>query len=1072
MTMHMRLNDDTNFKTVDGKLNLDAIKTAAQNHLASRVIESYAPVLEKRAHETDTNESFDLLSDLIHTLKEKGYALNQTIQLLKDIKISRAFTPHPTEHLSPEGIKLIENLVLAAEAPASKREAAIQEASQAIRDSKTFSAAKKSNILDEIDASNERALIQHMGCNILERHINDCIEAEYGQRPHFWLDIGPRSWDFDADGKPNAEGWAMMAKLSTTTMGSLNVVANTLTQAIETLPNADQFPDLQNLLTKIEAVQTALTPVYKNARDTVRFLATESAEIRAGAYYEAREEYFETVQKFASIYDAVGSKNRGFDFYRDEFVGYVDKNDGTVHVGTLDKLRKEIGKTNPEVAEMLDDAFRIVRRTGLALEKGQTRQNDQIHTKIIDNLFCSPEFQQSGILNSSEIKEINETAIYNHQSKQVSPPSLALLPKDRQQALRDKVLKYVQINGNRKDVIALLEGANPLRIEPNGTGFPDQEATYLDRFQLRALFPLKFAEGVISDAGEHAAQQQQFIAEIYSMGTMSHMALNEDPKTLPMQAPLMADYVKANGILNRETRKEKHVEIQGADIVPMHVMRPCSDSGKIDGIGTGLQADEQYRAMIRTAFLTKNPILFQLGGGLAMNRFGGDISIVRRIAAQELKKIAQERGHAFDRLNPEDREMMHMAASIMWTEQGRAKRLYTATPNQVADDFAGKIAEIIEDRLDLENLVPDYTYIDEAPELSPKVAELQNKIAWRMREGYRSLRFAVDAGGEHVLSKLGDRLTNPNMVGYMNNGARPASKSGKKDILNVRAIENDERMMGAELFHNGFYAGGIMMRNLHTYANDGLSPITEDTTRALIENPVWDYNIFARALVDAQRFNVTRNFDRLAKLKDWDFDRTLAVGRRTGLLKLEGSEHHLLDFDNQNGSVTAEQAYLAKIWVDRLEFLALTEAALSPAGLQRSLDDIINEFRPADNGLEFGAGPKTLEKWPHVTQIIEEHQKNDVGYDLLYFAEDYIQGEINKGRSKKEIEADFGGEETLRLIDSAWRAGTMAHTPLWTGEYSYGVHNRRETRAAQQHAKAKSALDAEQDEHRPDITLN
>ena len=1023
------------FKGDNSRPNTEAVAGFIPGYQADHIFNTYDPIIQSRSRQADTEETFDTLNQLIGVLKAKGYSIDETVQFFRESIISKSFTPHPTEHLDLTKLDLVTDLVEAAGVEKSERAAALEKASKALREEGSIAATHKSNILDEIDLSNKFARIHNAGLNTLERFISDSIEDHYGPRRNFWIDMAPRSWDYDADGKNNAEGWAMMAKLSTTTLESTSDIIDTLKSLDRQYLNAEQLEEVDELTRALEKLHERLKPVYDQSRGMIAALAKLPPQQREEFYRSHYEDYEKQQKAFGEIYDAVGSANRGLDFF-----------DSTKE--KLNGLRDTLRDKDEEQFLMIDDAYRTLRRTGFALEKGQTRHNDQVYTRIIDNLFNSPQFLSRGILNADEIEEIKGTEEFDENGKLVKAAALSRLPDKAQQGLRNKILRYVSKNGNRDLLISDLYAANPLTfksLDDGGNGYPDQERTYLDRLALRALYPLKFDQGVISDAGKHGQPQQKFLADLFGMDTMTHMSLNEDAVNLDRQHELVDEFDQKGGgaenIAIRKARKNKMKNVE--EDTTLHVMRPASDAERNGGWATRMQAFEQYRKMVRGALLSGNPREIMLGGGASFGRFGGDVSIVRRVVAQELKQIAMERGQPLDRKNEHDRQMLRMASFILYTEQGRAKRMYSATPDQVADDFGAKIVEMIEDRLDLEGLVEDFTFIDEVPEL-PEDYQRHARRSWKKAiKDYSDFRFAVGEDGKSVLSKLADKVTCPNMIGYMNFGARPASKSGGKDILNVRAIENDERLYAAQLFHGGFYGSGAMMQGIYDRLNNEYNVIQDDYLPTLMDHPEWDYAVFSKNLTDAARFNATRNFEKISRPGNWDFDRALKIGQSARLVKVAGKEETRLLFDNQDGAVSEEEAYLAKIWYDRLQFLAITEASLKPGGLKRDIKDILNDMRPADGGLEVALGPKTLEKWPVVNEIMEEHKKNEQGYALLYMYEDYIQQERDKGRTKEEIVEELGGEEHLRQVASAFRSGTLPHKPYWSGQYNYGVKNRR-----------------------------
>ena len=210
------------FKTDSG--DVDIAKVDAFMHIqgTKMTVDSYMPVIERAADNVDNNVDLDNLRNSIELFHLAGYSGQQIADTLNDlVKVAKSFTPHPTEGLSPNGIKLSRDLVQAAEQPTEDRLPALQDAAKAIATSDDFEASKKSNMRNETDYSGQCARIHNEAVNELDRRIEDMIFEFTGDHVDVNLNTGPRSWDYDADGKNNAEGLAMMMKMSSTTMDAM-----------------------------------------------------------------------------------------------------------------------------------------------------------------------------------------------------------------------------------------------------------------------------------------------------------------------------------------------------------------------------------------------------------------------------------------------------------------------------------------------------------------------------------------------------------------------------------------------------------------------------------------------------------------------------------------------------------------------------------------------------------------------------------------------------------------------------------------------------------------------------------
>jgi hypothetical protein len=952
------------FKNADG--TLDTATIAAFSHLQDIVstVRSYVPVLIERSFESDNGQALQDLSQAIKNMKKAGYGLEDVQQFFKDVKISKSFTVHPTEHHNEKGISLDLSLVSTAELPPEHRDEMLDEAIRQMILS-PIGAEHKNSILEEIDASDKWARIHNQGASDLERFIGDVIEKEYGARPEISLDIAPRSWDYDSDGKNNAEGWAMMAKMATTTMGALNDV-DAAVKLVENLRYNVQMMNVNQMRHQLFKIKSRLQPIYERSRAITQKLAELSPEDRKQFYIDHYEELKQNQEAFAHIYDDSDPKERGFKTYRD-----------ILH--DLNKIRKSkaIKDDDENVRMAVDNAFRNLRRTGLALEKGQTRQNDIIHSSIIDNFFASKEFRAQEIISAAELDEID------------SKGGISKLSVDRQYALYEKVVAFARENGNRAHLVEALFAANPLTFEDGGNGYPLQERTLLDRFALRTLYPLKFDQGIISDAGPAALTHQKFLADLFGMSKMRHMPLFEDRSTLSNIGKLVEvfnDNGGRDGVDRRRSRskQDKHFNwfFSGRYIHDLPLMVPCSDSTRGAGSGALMEITHEIRKVVRKAFDISEKtskekqediaVAFEvmLGGGLSMGRFGADVGFMRRVIEQELKEIAKERGRPFDRNDKIDRRMMRMAAGILYTEQGRAKRYYTATSAQVTDDFARRITEMVNGRFDLEGLVPDNAYIAKPHKFTnPAMNEIAVE-AWHVAiDNYIEQRFQKSAKGGYVLDNLAEIVTCPNAVSYMNNGARPAAKkSGVKKMTGVRAIENDQRNNVSRLYTSGFGMGAVM-EYLESKHAQGV--IDESDIRELFAAPEWDYLMFTKEYANALRVDFSHAEKALAKADEADHE---------------------------------ERAYLRALKNDHARFVE---------GVKR-----------------YAVNPD--KQFPVSRQIANEDKAVEPALAVVHLVEEYIKAQPEDHRSAA-IKA-LGGEKFMRQLGSAYRSGTMPHWMLWMGQ--------------------------------------
>ncbi len=1048
--------------------DVDVAKVTAISYIQNTrmTADSMEPVLEQRAESTDLDTDREDLKDVIelmHALDYDAEKIANTIE--RYVKIAKASTPHPTEHLSPEGIDLNRGLAAAAEEDEEKRPEAIKKKLIEIAESDNFAAAQKADIVDEADNSNAVARIHNKGANDLDREIESMIWEVTGERVDVDTNTGPKSWDYDADGKPNADGFAMMMKITTTSRGAMNDVSKNLETALQSQLDQATRVELQALKDNIDQINSRMEHVYDRSRTITRALAAEGDSDKRWEMYSKfhSEEFEELFTQLQGIYDEVDPKTRGLDFYRDTLV-------------RLDQKRKTLEGLSPEAALALDESYRTLKRNGFALEKGQTRHNDNVYKEMLDTFFASKEFKALGILNEEEESLISRRGTFSK------------MKHEDEYAIMQKILQYAKDNGNREQLTNILEQVNPMKEGKNG--YPDQTASYTDRMRLRAVFPYKFEEGVISDSGAFGSPRQKFIADLYGIENMKHMSLYEDMPNLSRHGALTSQSYKAFGGEQNVVKRRGKYESDRRDVEKrmtkaLHTMRPASDAERAGGSFTRLEAMQQYREAVRDAYKLepKIPVEVMIGGGQSLNRFGGDVDMVRRILAQELKEILKEKQDRGEQLDDDDHDMMIMASSVLYTEQGRTKRIMSATPGQVRDGLMKKTTNILKDLLDLKGEVENNTFIDERIKFSANMESVQENI-WKHGIGdYAALNqtYKTDQDGnvtdELALDGYAEVAAPMEVVGKQNFGSRPASgkaASNKQDqVSGFRAIGKDQTLYSMQSFHAGFYGAGNAMARFHNALNEGDEgkQITLKDIDQLMQDDDWDEAIFSRNLVDAARFNATHLAEKVfgaEDAKNWDYDRLMSLGKLVQPVNAGKDEKGEDKFKFVYGGpeeVTEEQMFFAKLYYDRARFLAMTEASLRPENgitMKSTQTEILNAIKP-ESGLEITLGARTQERWPTIMEnTIPDHNKNapllavnnmidDDIRDRKQKIADEMQGEEPQEIAKKmqeDIDNHYGGgdpptaEKVLRAVASALRSGTLPHKDKWMGKDSLGLRHR------------------------------
>lgn len=1040
------------FVTESGEVDLGKLDVFMHIHATKMTLQTYLPVLQSRADNVDNHTAIDDLQDSIALMHVSGMSGTEIADFMnKYVKISKSFTPHPTEGLSRNGIKLARNLVEASETDRRGRTFALKNAMRAISQSTDFEASKRANMLDETEYSNECARVHNSGVNQLDREVERIIFEVTGEHHNIRMNTAARSWDLDADGKNNAEGFSMIAKMSYSTLGAFQDLAQNLDFAVENTKSQEHRDKITAMRADVQSVMDNLAPVYDRARDITVALANVDPEKREALYRHHYENDFESLKgKFAGIYDSLGDKKRGYETFQKT-------------VSDLDYLRKAIeADGNSDGALALDESFRTISRCGFALEKLQTRHNDLVYIDMLDNMVGSDMFWATGILSHNEKQEVLQAGKFSN------------LSNDQQFDYMQKILTYAEKNGNRAELVELVRASNVLSFKPldkGGNGYPNQERPYADRLELRQMYPRLFAEGIISDAQKIASSRQKFFADLFGMTDMEHMALNEDRKNLART--LTQHYNTMGGAENMKNRAERMPAYFRRGHETLHVMRPASDAERNGGSMTRIQAIDQYRKTVREAYEHKVPVEIMIGGGQSLNRFGGDVDMVRRIVAQELKEIFKEKEARGEVLDENDRRMMIMATTTMYTEQGRTRRIASTTGGQVRDDFAGKLRNIVQDYLDLQGLVPDNTFIDKKTPVSTNMERILNPpkfnsaMKWTMAgqriENYFHFANIYRKGEDGkptstlVLDSFAEKTGAPHILPFLNNGARASAgkAGGASNLSSLRAIGKDQGLYLTQSFHAGFFVSGIVMEDFHTALRDGKIDLKD--VRDVVKSPEWSEAIFSRNLIDAGRFNATHLFKSLSggDVTNWTFDRAMKIGKEVAWKKdLDTNRQYLVYANQEAEGVTDEQLYLCRIYYDRAMFLAMTEAALTPEGqgisMKNSIDEIIRSIRPDDNGLNIGMGSKTRKAWPSVEDDLENHRKNAAGFAMIQLVDRDIEARLKRGQSKNEVMEIYGqgnpkaAEARFRQLGGAFRSGTLPHVSKWAGYVTYGLNNRQD----------------------------
>lgn len=1033
-----------NIRDEDNRLGRKAAAFERIN-LIKKMARSYAPILFEREHDVDTGATENALMEMAQELHDKGASYEDFTNFSEHFfKDGRAPTWHPTEGLSPEGIELAFAITAAAETPAHERQGAYNDAFSALIKSQNVAAQSKWDILTEFDVSNIYAFIHNEGAAKVERILEDAGEKLWNVRKHMTTDTALNSWDWDSDGKNNAEVFAAMAKECTTNMGALDQLLESLETLKQTHPEMlGESSDLFKLETQIRTVKRDAMPVYERTREITRDLAQRADIKEREAYYrDVYKNEFEPLKNaYKNRYHKVDPEKQGFNFWNDM-------------VSTLTPISETLRQNKSDAYIPFDNAVKTIRRSGLALEKIQPRENDFVRKDALDNLFNSEKFRARGILTAEELSEIDSAGGISVDENKGG------LSSGKKHEFFQKVIKHAQENGNRADIIEDLYDANPLSFDGKKNGYPDQERMLAHRMELRQMFQFKFTHGINSDAQPDAELRTHFYFNLFNVQNGQTMNLNEDMETLLNQHRLTRTFLKtAASSVKKKISNFFSKAIQGTvfDKISLKsivaLMRAASDAQRGAGLDTQYQTLKSYVKHAFVLWMEKMFGPFQLGGGMALGRFGADEMIAVIKIAQFFKEKLLERNKPIDMDDPREVQMMCSALQILYTSQGRDRRYKESTPGQVAAGIAKKMVHASKTMLDLQGKL-DKPYIKPLAKFrNDKVESFFDDIMNKSINRYNDVRFAHSVkhydndNAEPIFNTLADITTMPNTIAYVNNASRPAAKgSSAPRLVNVRAIEDQKRHKRSGMQTNDRFGTGAVFVDIHNGLRDGT--IIMDDVQDWLENEDLEFSRHMKATIGAGITDPTYALKKLG----WEnatFDQLREIGKNVRFMTesaKEGKEpKEVMVYEGPyKDQLTDEQIYFANDWYDWLKQNAMMEAALMKEGefptLQQDIDTIIDAFKPSDNSPALKIGKRSMSRWLVVKEVIEEYKRNGASLEILRMRDEQLTQDMVAGYTKEEAMEFQGGEAVFRQSASSHDMGTLAHYPFHMGNVKMGVN--------------------------------
>ena len=1004
------------FRTEFASMSQEERNAYSHLRLVDHLLNSVSYIIAERNKPDNGGYNAYNIEEMLHLARQSGYTAQDLENFFADVRIWKALTPHPTEHLNKKGIDSFRKLVSIADVPKEKREEILR---QAIEESLsgTITPDRRATTFEETDFAVEQAKINRSGQRQMFRRINRAVGKAFDgyiispdlKRTESSISTGLRVWHAggDADGKANADRWALLYGMLALTRGAVEDHLDDIDQASKLIAE-DSETSIRGTFQRAVEPFTFARQALEQLKDRIDLLERRfvTADEEGNKSLKETADYDVIKQEFANLFNGIKV--------------------GKINMETRQGFERELGKyfrflsqtiENEEASEIMAESDFLMRQYGLSGAIIESRHNGVMLKQTMNNVFKDEEFVQS--LNLP--KEMAELL--------ASKPLFAGVKKEEDGLSHDeqrKIIDFVVSNTTDQQRRTAFLRANPFDTDDNG--YTVQTHEIFERYSLMALNPAQFGMAIVAEADELSPAYQRTLATPMGATTLLNTPLNEEYETIRD----MPNYMEANHLnggqkdISRRALDSTHGTWYGHNLVHGQMV-PCSDSGKEYGLLVRVLETEGFRQTTAKSIGLGIATLIKRGNGLSLERGGGDDMVYTRYVAQILREYAEIRGKPLDPKDPQDRVLMQMASFFSNTEQGRAIRINSSTAEQISDDLCNKIGEMLGRRMELQGLVHHGTFIPPRGKYSAKTHQFLMETAYDMMQSYSAFRHAKSAKGEgEVLNNWATIVSNPSMAGAANSSARAQSKSsGKKSELLTaqRAIGCNIWIAMARTRHDGYFTSGEFLARMHQKYNDSALS-KQDVKEFTLDSQWWRRMFFLRALMPAVRSDMAHGFEKLG-MKDVTFDEAIKIGKSVHV-----DENGIFRYDDQDGRITEEQALQAAVFWDQARLVALTEAGLSidevNSPYNKSIDELVQTVRPKDNSTRILFGKRTLNRWPQLVEAgsLEKQALPELVLTDMY--EDMI-------RDGKAID-----DPTKRLATSAARAGQIPYIPTVMGDRAYG----------------------------------
>ena len=987
------------------EMSEDETAQLAHARLVTNLVKTALPVISHMdASKVESSNDFHLPS-MIGRAKEKGYGARDMEEFLNTVRIWKSITPHPTEHLNKEGRDLYRELMLAADMPEEARQQHIEDITRKML-AADIAPKGKASMMEETQDAIDQSSIHRQGIRKLYRELKTSLEEHYAEDgpnapdllgPQVRMDMALRIWHAgDADGKPNADRWSMMSTMVLLAKQSVQEHLDDIQNAVNFelgLEGDNASKSLEDLFDRIETLEFSRQD-RDRLRSNVKKLSTS----------------FKSLENIEGQCLLPENERPDFESLKAEFshlpIGQTQSREMCRDLNDLQSRFK-----NEEASMVLQESLFLLRMHGFSSAKIETRHNGNVYDEIMDNLYTNEDFLKRADISLSERHNINAAGGFSK----------------LEDAKQRELMARAQKKMSAQEIQKSLFDANPDNRKKDDD-FPPQTHEFLQRFRLVADHQNMFGMALIAEANDMSCEYQQFFADAIGIQKIINTPLPEEKETLESVSEAMIEYDKNGGQKNLQERMARAWFRKGLDNFHGLII-PCSDSTKQLGAFAKYQLREAITKVADWAFANGKTVLTKEGNGGAIGRGGGTGKTFYRYIMQAIKRNANEEGRYLNRKNSKDKAALDHASFMSNTEQGRFFRILSSVPTQVAGHLSNNIGEMLGVRMELEGLVPDGEFIAPYDDFSEELSNVVDTAHHEMLN-YRGLRHVKNDDGSHMVDNYAQIISNSDVAGAANSGARPDSKDKKaKEFRKQRAIGSNIILDHERTMYDSSLFTGEFLERIYKDLHEG--KLHGEDLEDFFESAFWNDHLQNNVMALAQS-DITHGARRLG-IESWSHKKmmTTAASIELNVHKNEDGETEAeMHFDDQGGSISKEQALHALIYADQFKSALLIEALLSLD--TDHLPDLKNlyESEAPDPSLplqKIELGQVTSDRW----QIAETMREAANNQHLERVMSDLTQERKDRGEDISQ--------EHIRLVSSAQRATTAAHSSIYLDQASaYG----------------------------------